>query len=385
MLGLRIPLVKVSSSRALQIAWLSLISWAVVASSIARVGTNVVTLTYQGAAEDFIHRISPYANVRPGADVFKYSPVFAWLYSPLAWLPSAAQALMWSALNVLVFWTGVSMWFVFDRADPSSYVGFALTSLELDGSLRYQQVNPLLLGLTLVALAVYRNRRPGLGAALLSFAANLKLLPALFLGLLAWPFEKKYWTSSVLTMVGLLLLPTLYLGWSANLNFHMQWAGLIHQDLGAQGLLDIQTVLTKYGWPQLGRGLRWGVLVVSLIQMFRMRTQPKFDPVLFWALGLLSLVVWSPRTESPTFVLMAPTYLAFLELRKKFPSRVRVLDGVFFLGAFLVSISFNDIWPKAIWNPLSQHYATKALGALVLWSVFCVISVFNLRIEKRPI
>lgn len=152
-----------------------------------------MTHTYAFGSGQFWAGLSPYADSRGAGDWFKYSPFFAWFYTPFAKLNSSLQAGLWEVFNIICFWTGVSVWFPWKKLDSKwLWLGFLFCSMEADGSLRYQQINACLVGLTLLGLYLYRTQRLRSAGLLVTTATNVKILPRLFLiGLLA-PVRKKY-------------------------------------------------------------------------------------------------------------------------------------------------------------------------------------------------
>src|SRR5207245_11141741 len=70
-------------------------------------------------------------------DFYKYSPTFALLFAPLAYLPFALAFLCWSLLNALL------LWYALDRLLPErpATLALALVYLEVLFSMQYGQSN----------------------------------------------------------------------------------------------------------------------------------------------------------------------------------------------------------------------------------------------------
>lgn len=358
---------------------LASLSWLLVAPWLLRTGTNIVTKTYETSAVRLWAGVSPYLQPPPGAgDWHKCSPFFSLLYSPLAQLPPGAQAAIWAAVNALVFWAGVSRWFRLEKKSAWwAWVALLATSMELDGSLRYQQTNALLAGIILFGIADYRDGRFFRSGLVLAIGSDLKILPAIFaLPLLFRPWRKEYAKGLALGSLVAFLAPALVVGLARDVGFHLDWARLLLRDLGAPGLLDIESVLSSLGTaPALARAVRLGVIGVSLLLLFARRL-----PLPIWtALGLYTVLLASPRTESPTFVLMAPTYVLVARYLAEEGAGWREAAALG-VGFFFVTFTFNDLWPKQLWNPLPLHYVTKTLGVIPLW----VLSAFLLMRRGQP-
>src|SRR5437879_3057215 len=94
-------------------------------------------------------------------DFYKYSPTFAVLFAPLAYLPFALAFLCWSLLN------GLLLWYALDRLLPEreATVALALLYLEVLLALQYGQSNALVAALMILAFVAFEGRRQ-VGAAL---------------------------------------------------------------------------------------------------------------------------------------------------------------------------------------------------------------------------
>lgn len=349
---------------------LALFSWLAVAPMLGRTGTNIVTQTYERAADHFWAGEDPYQAPKGKGDWFKYSPFFAAAYGPFAALPDIWQALAWAALNCALFWYGISRWFRLGRGTSAGmWIAVAVAAMELDTSLRYQQINALMAGVILIAMAQSRDRRDASAARWIALDTNLKILPGFFALLLLVPWSGRYLGHLLIFSLELLILPIVRLGWHGTVQAHMHWAQILLGDMGAPGLLDIGSVLTRVGLPTLGWILKTAVVPVTLALLFYLRAKRSFPWGIFYSLGAACLLLFSPRTESPTFVLLAPAYLFLMAESVAIPRRnVRLIAlAVWGLLAFVGTVAYTDLWPKAIWDPRAGGFASKTLAALGIY------------------
>lgn len=355
-----------------QLLTLTLLSALSVAPLLWRRGTDIVTRTYKEAALRFEAGENPYAP--PGdtsTDQYKYGPAFAVLYRPLAHLPDSAHAATWAVLNAFVFWAGVGAFFaVRKRMGWLAWVALAATAMELDISLRYQQANALLAGLTLLGFAAYREGRSARSGGILTAATSMKVLPIVFWGGFAWPARQRYLAGVVGTALALFLVPAVFRGIAGSWELHRTWLATLGADMGAEGLLDLRTTLQRLGSsPEFAAAVRTFIALVTMIAFagYRLRRADKnFDYGLFWTLGFSALLLLSPRTESPTFVLLAPAYLFWADDLSRDRTR-RWMQALFVALMFFLTLSYTDVWPKALWNPAKGGYVSKPFAALGFW------------------
>ena len=357
-------------------------SLALVFPHLYRTGTNVVTRTYHFAAQNLVQGLSPYGFLGENTDVFKYSPLFAYLYFPLTLLPSSWEAIVFATLNCLIFWFGFFLWAGnAPRRWGIIFCGAVLASMELDGSLRYQQVNAALVGGILFGVWAFKEFYEKTSGKVLALVANFKILPLVFAGSLFFARKKKYIVSFFISSAVAVLVPTLFLGFEKSLEFHLQWLEILWRDGQVPiGILDLRSSLVRGGVDsRIAQILRIGVSLVSVFGLIwcgfqvknHIKNKRNVDFELWLSLGLCFVLLVSPRTESPTFVLMAPVYFFLLKWiwNERFGNRFLFIlrMSLFLSGAFWVSVSFNDLWPKSLWNPLDSNAITKSFGLWILW------------------
>lgn len=347
-----------------------------------RGGINIVTNTYRLGTLRFLHGSNPYALPLEGGDRYEYSPFFCVFYSPFALLPSSGQALAWAFANGFLFWVGVLAWVKLSKkSSPWIYFALVVCSMELNISVLYQQVNALLIGATLFGVALFRDGRLFWAGALLATITNLKTLPGLFALALIFPFRRRYWEGLAAGSLLTLLSPIVFVGLTKTVSFHTEWVKAQFAALAYERpyQLDLGSVLKSFGSNSLGHWAPLVVLALSVGLLFYGVFSRKQLPWASWlGIGSTCLLLASPRSESPTFVLIAPTYLLVVSLILHFG---KSKSGLFILAssAFFITICFTDLWSKKLWDPGSIHYASKTFGTLALW----LLSVFYFFRERR--
>ena len=113
-------------------------------------------------------------------DFYKYSPTFALLFAPLAYLPFAVAFLCWTLLNALL------LWYALERLLPQRQATLAigLLYLEVLFAMQYGQSNALVAALMVLAFVALQRGRQLEAATEVALGASIKLFPlALFSGL----------------------------------------------------------------------------------------------------------------------------------------------------------------------------------------------------------
>src|SRR3989442_7777754 len=122
--------------------------------------SNTLSIFRSASRNLFAGRDLYAAHPEQHLDFYKYSPTFALLFAPLAYLPFALAFLCWSLLNALV------LWYALDRLLPErpATIALALLYLEVLLTLQYGQSNALVAGVMILAFVAFEGP-PQLGAA----------------------------------------------------------------------------------------------------------------------------------------------------------------------------------------------------------------------------
>jgi hypothetical protein len=163
-------------------------------------------VTYVDAGRKWIESLPLYSTTRG----FVYSPLIAAVFAPFAWLPGWIGALIWRLLTVTVF-IGANFWWLkaglHNRIPRSSYWLVFLMLLPLSlGNFNNGQVNPLLIGVLMIAVLAAYSKRWAIAAVCIGIAAYLKIYPLAVGLLLVLIYPRQLgWRSAV----ALILLGTL--------------------------------------------------------------------------------------------------------------------------------------------------------------------------------
>jgi hypothetical protein len=162
--------------------------WAAVLLGISiRIGLSSHSHDVFGTYADAGHRWTASQPLYTYTRGFVYSPLVAAFFAPFSWLPIAMGSVLWRLLNAAMFLAAVFWWLqaqITYHLPKSSYWLVFLLILPLSlGNFNNGQVNPMIIGLLMVALLAAHEKRWTLSALAVGFSAYLKIYP-LSVGLL---------------------------------------------------------------------------------------------------------------------------------------------------------------------------------------------------------
>src|SRR5262249_51795109 len=271
-----------------------------------------------------------YADYRP-MDYFRYPPLFAILFTPLAALGPVAGGILWSWLNLGVYFLGLRR-FVRDVLPgtwtPRSEAAFlVLAGAGALAGLWNGQSNPFVVGLLLLGASALVRGRWWSAAILLALTVVLKLTPLPFALLFCALWPRRLVGRFLLALVVGFLVPFLtrpagmvceqYRGWTAHLvelsgerwpGFRDAWTVWVvarHTAVGEAGLPDLCQPVDA-GWYR-GLQLLGGLAVLAACLWMRQRGMSRAALVtLTLALGATWSMLLGPAVEMPTYGFLAP-------------------------------------------------------------------------------
>ncbi len=222
------------------------------------------------------------------SDRFKYSPTFALLFAPFAWLPWPLALFLWSALNAMVLFLAV------ERVVPGRRGLIALLCLHLEvlRGMQNAQSNALVAGLILLAWVALERRSAWRAALAVVLGASVKIFPLAALTF-AIPRRLVARTGAWATAIGALLLalPLLVTPLPTLIAQYGWWRGVEATDarqrwFSVMELVHRWTGLAFPNWPiQLA-----GTLVLIAPLAFR---RDRWDDARFRVLCLCSVLLYA--------------------------------------------------------------------------------------------
>ena len=297
-------------------------------------------------------------------DLYKYSPTFALLFAPFAYLPFALSFLCWTLLNALL------LWYAINRLLPGRPATVALLLLFLDVllTLQYGQSNALVAALMILAfLAFERDRQTG-AAASITLGAAVKVFPIAGLSLAAfYPRRGRFAAIFVAALAVTAALPLLVTSPDTLVAQYRSWRGLEAMEALRRGdsILYYFHAWLGVDWPNWPVQLAGTILLLlPLAVRWERRTSADFRRLFLCSL-LVYVVLFNHASEPPTFI-VAYTGIVIWYMSAP-PSQVRT--AVLALTLLVMVAVDVDIFPRSFKQDILVPYRIRGIPALVAWIV----------------
>jgi hypothetical protein len=235
-------------------------------------------------------------------DRFKYSPTFALLFAPLAWLPWPLALFLWSALNALVLWVAVEALL----PPRAALVALAFLLLEVLRAMQNAQSNALVAGLIILAFVALERAQTWRAAAAIALGACVKIFPLAALTF-ALPRRSALRTglSTFAIGVALVALPLLVTAPLTLLHQYDSWRAVESSDATQRwfSVMELAERLFGAGWPNWPVQLAGTLALVAPLLLRRARwDEPRFR-LLYVCSVLLYVVLFNHQAERASYVI----------------------------------------------------------------------------------
>lgn len=303
-------------------------------------------------------------------DLYKYSPVFAWLMAPLYYLPNWLGVLVWNLLNAAGLVIGV-WYYLADEpyATAKRRIALAIILLEALITAQNMQSNNLIVGMMLLGIYCLRTQRVWAAALLFTLCLYFKFYgvgAAVFF--LFYPKKIQFLMAMVVCTVVLACLPLTIISFSELMAEYQAWFNLIViSKLGK--LISLLGILVS--WFGMGKtdanfriveaiGATLFLLPLLRFSLWSDRTYQQLMVAFF----LVFVIIFNKMAESPTYVL-AVTGVALWWVAS--PERT-TLDKILLTSVIvLTSLSPTDLFPTFIQKNFLVPYSIKALPCVLIW------------------
>ncbi len=243
-----------------------------------------------------------YAQYPTEQDRFKYSPSFALLFAPLAWIPWPIALFLWSALNALTLFVAL------ERLLPprQAMLAIGLMLLELLRAMQNAQSNALVAALIIFAFIAAEKGRTWRAGLLVALGAAVKIFPLAALTFaIPWRRAMRTGWAAVVAGVGVALLPLLVTTPAKLVAQYQSWRGIEATDarqrwFSIMELLHQWTGRTFPNWPVQLVGV---ALLVLPLGVLRARWSDARFRLCYLCSVLLFVALFNHQAERASFVI----------------------------------------------------------------------------------
>ena len=295
------------------------------------------------------------------SDRFKYSPTFALLFSPLAWIPWPVALFLWSCLNALVLFVAV------ERALPGRAGLLALGALLLEvlRGMQNAQSNALVAGLIVLAFVAMERTNAWRTAAAVMLGACVKIFP---LAALSFAIPRRrvwrtgFWAAAI--GVALVALPLLVTPPATLLAQYASWRGVESTDAQQRWFSVMQLVhrWTGVSWPNWPIQLVGSVILLAPLVLRRGRWDDVRYRFAYLCSTLMYVVLFNHQAERASYL------IAFVGVTLWYVASERARwQSWLFVTAFITIPLMSTLVPGSFFRGRNAMLYRLAAPTLVIW------------------
>ena len=333
---------------------------------------------YKGVFDHTLRQVNLYAEYPAEYfDMNHYGPLFSLVVAPFALLPWWLGCIIWCLANAWFLYYAVGKLPLQQRQRS---IILLVTAIEMMTSVHNVQFNPMLTAWIILAFVLVDKEKEGAATFFIAAGFFIKLYG--IIALVSFLFSKhkiRFVLSFAFWMVVLFCLPMLISSPHFITQSYVDWYHAIidkniqntdgtlvggMQDISVQGM--IRRMMRNPNFSQLRVLIPAGLLYVLPLAKIKAYRSQLFR-LLYLALSLIMVVIFSSSAESPTYVIAVAGVGLWFVLQPSPPAKWAMAALVFVL--LLTSLSATDLFPRFLKNNFIVAYSLKALPCLVVWLI----------------
>jgi hypothetical protein len=299
-------------------------------------------------------------------DYFKYSPSFAALMMPFAYVPDWIGLPCWNILNALALASAIiHLPFIENRVKAPI---LALAVIEALTSLQNAQSNALIAGLIIWTFNCLERKQIAWATLLVAISIYIKIFGVLgFILFLFYPNKWKAAAWSILWMILIGILPLAFISSQQLVFLYKSWVNLLSWDVNASVGLSVQGWLITWFGLDVPKNLVLGIgAIILLLPLlnFKQWKSPMFR-LLYLSAILIWMVIFNHKAESPTFVIAFSGVLIWA-----FSQKLNTFYKTLFILCFvLCSLSPTDLFPIYLKEHFFIPFVLKAVPVIAIFVI----------------
>lgn len=297
-------------------------------------------------------------------DIYKYTPTFALLIAPLAYLPDVVGLIIWNLINAFIFL--IAIWRLPFKNDKIKMWFLAFVLGALITSLQNFQSNALLAGLMILGFSYAEKQKILPAALLITFTFFIKIFG--IVGLAIFIFYPNKFRSGLYILFSVLMLtiiPVIVVPFQHLVVLYNSWIIMLQADHSVSYGYSVAGMISS--WFGLADIKNW-VLIFGIFGFFvpflKFRWY-KFPLFRLWVLAyiLIWVVIFNHKAESPTFIIAVSGVGIWY-----FTQNRNNLNLILLLLTLLFTVlSPTDLFPAVIRENIIKPYSIMALPCFLVW------------------
>ena len=295
------------------------------------------------------------------SDRFKYSPTFALLFAPLAWLYWPVALFLWSCLNAMVLFVAV------ERALPgrAGLIALGALLLEVLRGMQNAQSNALVAGLIVLAFVAMERTNTWRMAAMVMLGACVKIFPLAALSF-AMPRRRVWRTGLWSAAIGVTLvaIPLLVTSPTALLAQYASWRGVESNDAQQRWFSVMQLVhrWTGASWPNWPIQLVGTLVLLAPLALRRERWDDARFRFSYLCSVLMFVVLFNHQAERASYL------IAFVGITLWYVASERARwQSWLFVTAFITIPLMSTLIPGSFFRGRNAMLYRLAAPTLAIW------------------
>jgi hypothetical protein len=306
------------------------------------------------------------------ADFFKYSPTFALLWTPFAWLPPVPGYMLWAVVCVGTLYLGIS------RALPpaQSKIALALSWLAVFGDIQRSQSNALCAGLMILAWVALERDLQWRAALAIAAATFVKLFPLAAVVVALFHRRRRRFGAILAVVVAAgVALPLIATSPASLAAQYRSWYAIETHDAAAlarygtggadlyAGIMGQFRVWWGVEWPHWPTQLVGVLILLAPLALQRQRFGSRQFRTLFLSSILVFCVLFNHQAESPSYsIAMIGTSIWFAV-----SERARWRTFLMVASLVIVNVASTDLMPRAWYHAWYVPYLVKTIPLIPVW------------------
>lgn len=314
-------------------------------------------MTFSGSFKDIMAGLNPYYQVLE----YKYSPAFSIFMGSMAVLPDLLGAILWNALNTVIFYIGVSRLKIEER---SKVFILCFVIFEYLTSIQNLQSNVMMSGLMLIAFYMFEKDKT-ISASFLSVSLFFIKIFGSAIAILFMFYKRKsrFLFFSILWSIVLIFIPLILVNWGFFILLYKSWLDVVVNDFSATTGVSVMSIISLV-YPIKKEYLQFGSLVIlALPLMIKFKRFESYKYRLgFVASILIWMIIFNHKAESPTYIIAVTGVALWYVISKRNILNIVLLSMVF----IFTTLSPTDLFPKIIFKYVNYNIV-KALPCVLVW------------------